>query len=97
MKKLLKSGICGSMNSARMHCSRLTWSNSAAGKKKRKKFRKRRCSYNSNPNGHIVGTQSDELQRISDLRLSFMVMQYPILFPFGEDGFYIGIPYLYIK
>ena len=22
-----------------------------------------------------------------------MVMQYPILFPFGEDGFYIGIPY----
>ena len=47
--------------------------------------------------GIIVETQSDELQRISDLRLSFMVMQYPILFPFGEDGFYIGIPYLYIK
>ena len=37
MKKLLKSGICGSVNSTRMHCSRLTWSNSAAGKKTKKK------------------------------------------------------------
>ena len=36
MKKLLKSGICGSVNSARVHYSRLTWSNSAAGKKKKK-------------------------------------------------------------
>ena len=50
MKKSLKSEICGSVNSARMHYSRLTWSNSAAGKKK--KFRKRRHNYNSNPNGH---------------------------------------------
>ena len=30
MKKLLKSGICGSVNSASVHYSRLTWSNSAA-------------------------------------------------------------------
>ena len=37
MKKLLKSGICGSVNSTWMHCSRLTWSNSAAGKKKKSK------------------------------------------------------------
>ena len=43
--------------------------------------------------GIIVETQSDGLQRISDLRPSFMAMHYPILFPFGEDGFYIGIPY----
>ena len=41
----------------------------------------------------VVETQSDGLQRITDLHLSFMAMQYPILFPFGEDGFYIGIPY----
>ena len=34
MKKLLKSGICGSVNNAWMHCSWLTWSNSAAGTKK---------------------------------------------------------------
>ena len=37
MKKLLKSGICGSMNSAWVYCSRLTWSNSAVGKQKKKK------------------------------------------------------------
>ena len=35
MKKLLKSEICESVNSARVHCSWLTWSNSAAGKKKK--------------------------------------------------------------
>ena len=39
-KKVLKSEICGSMNSAWMHCSRLTWSNSAAGTKKKKKKQK---------------------------------------------------------
>ena len=37
MKKLLKSEICGSVNNARVHCSRLTWSNSAARKEKKKK------------------------------------------------------------
>ena len=36
MKNLLKSGICRSVNSARVHCSQLTWSNSAAEKKKKK-------------------------------------------------------------
>ena len=54
------------------------------------------CSDLTGTNGErgiIVETQSDGLQRISDLHPSFMVMQYPILFPFGEDGFYIGIPY----
>ena len=30
MKKLLKSEICGSVNSARMHCSWKTWSKVAA-------------------------------------------------------------------
>jgi len=49
----------------------------------------------------ILGEQSDEpserdiivenkdkyLQRISELHPSFMSMQYPLLFPYGEDGF----------
>ena len=37
MKKLLKSGICGFVNSVQMHCSQLTWSNNAVEKKKKKK------------------------------------------------------------
>ncbi|XP_020105809.1 uncharacterized protein LOC109722257 [Ananas comosus] len=33
------------------------------------------------------------LKRISDLHPSFTAMQYPILFPYGEDGFRIGMTY----
>ena len=47
MKKLLKSGICGSVNNAWMH---LTWSNSAAGTKKKKSENANAATYNSNPN-----------------------------------------------
>ena len=55
MKKLLKSGICGSMNSARVHCSWLTWSNSAAGgKKENQKTQSRIQRKMLNPNGHIM-------------------------------------------
>ena len=36
IKKWLKSGICGTMNSAFVHYSRLTWSNSAARTKKKR-------------------------------------------------------------
>ncbi|XP_020265198.1 uncharacterized protein LOC109840825 [Asparagus officinalis] len=32
------------------------------------------------------------LSRISDLHPSFMAMQYPLLFPYGEDGFRLGVP-----
>ncbi|XVF66124.1 hypothetical protein PTKIN_Ptkin10aG0009600 [Pterospermum kingtungense] len=35
----------------------------------------------------IVDHKSLGLQRISDLHPAFMAMQYPILFPYGEDGF----------
>ncbi|XP_020272659.1 uncharacterized protein LOC109847833 [Asparagus officinalis] len=31
------------------------------------------------------------LTRISDLHSSFMAMQYPLLFPYGEDGFRLGV------
>ena len=43
-EKLLKSEVFGSINSAWMHCSRLTWSNSAAGTQK-KKVKKRKRNY----------------------------------------------------
>ena len=43
-EKLLKSEVFGSMNSAWMHCSWLTWSNNAAGTQK-KKVKKRKRNY----------------------------------------------------
>jgi hypothetical protein len=33
--------------------------------------------------------------RISEIHLKFMPLQYPLLFPYGEDGFLIEIPYKY--
>ena len=53
MKKLLKSEVYGSVNSAQMHCSWKTWSTTAAGKKKKKrkrmlKKRKRQLSWIQN-------------------------------------------------
>ena len=36
MKKLIKSGVCGSMNSAQMHCLQKNGSTIAAKKKKKK-------------------------------------------------------------
>ncbi|XVF80283.1 hypothetical protein PTKIN_Ptkin15bG0058200 [Pterospermum kingtungense] len=41
----------------------------------------------------IVDHKSLGLQRISDLHPAFMAMQYPILFPYGEDGFHLNIKY----
>ncbi|KAK1561203.1 hypothetical protein Q3G72_035465 [Acer saccharum] len=41
----------------------------------------------------IVDDKSFGLRRISELHPSFMAMQYPLLFQYGEDGFYVGIPY----
>jgi hypothetical protein len=35
----------------------------------------------------IVENKDKQLQRISELHPSFMSMQYPLLFPYGEDGF----------
>lgn len=34
----------------------------------------------------IVLSKSGRLQRISKLHPSYMLLQYPLLFPFGEDG-----------
>ena len=41
----------------------------------------------------IVDHKSNGLQRISDIHPSFMAMQYPLLFPYGEDGYQLGITY----
>ena len=54
MKMLLKSGICGLVSSAWVHCSRLTSSNSAVGTKKKKSENTNTATYNSNPNTYIV-------------------------------------------
>ncbi|RZB58001.1 ATP-dependent DNA helicase PIF1 [Glycine soja] len=35
----------------------------------------------------IVETQNGELQRIHELHPSYVPLQYPLLFPFGEDGY----------
>ncbi|CAH1415138.1 unnamed protein product [Lactuca virosa] len=32
------------------------------------------------------------VRRISELHPSFMALQYPLLFPYGEDGFHLSIP-----
>ena len=42
MKKLIKSDICGSVNSAQMHCLRLKKSAFTAESKKKKKEKKKR-------------------------------------------------------
>uniref|UniRef100_A0A2N9FGK8 Helitron helicase-like domain-containing protein n=1 Tax=Fagus sylvatica TaxID=28930 RepID=A0A2N9FGK8_FAGSY len=41
----------------------------------------------------IVEHTSSGLQRISELHPSFMSLQYPLLFPYGEDGFRTDIIY----
>ena len=41
----------------------------------------------------IVEDKDKQLQRISELHPSFMSMQYPLIFPYGEDGFRSEIPY----
>ncbi|KAL8529957.1 hypothetical protein ACS0TY_007141 [Phlomoides rotata] len=39
----------------------------------------------------ILQTRSGELQRISELHPSYVPLQYPLLFPYGEDGYRLGI------
>ena len=40
----------------------------------------------------IVETKTGRLQRISELHPSYLPLQYPLLFPYGEDGFRLDIP-----
>lgn len=41
----------------------------------------------------VVEYKNMEPQRISEIHPKFMSMQYPLLFPYGEDGFKLEIPY----
>uniref|UniRef100_A0A6N2NIG4 Helitron helicase-like domain-containing protein n=1 Tax=Salix viminalis TaxID=40686 RepID=A0A6N2NIG4_SALVM len=41
----------------------------------------------------IIESSSDTLQRISKLHPKFMALQYPLLFPFGEDGYRTNISF----
>ncbi|KAG2544672.1 hypothetical protein PVAP13_9KG177801 [Panicum virgatum] len=41
----------------------------------------------------IVQDHSCQLQRVKETHCKFMAMQYPLLFPYGEDGFHENIKY----
>jgi hypothetical protein len=41
----------------------------------------------------IVSSKNKGLQRISIFHPAYMALQYPLLFPYGERGFQLGIPY----
>lgn len=41
----------------------------------------------------VIQTRSGQLQQISTLHPAFMALQYPLLFPYGERGFQIGVSY----
>src|SRR5438128_6127809 len=41
----------------------------------------------------IVRTHSNDLRRISIFHPAYMPLQYPLLFPYGERGFQLGIKY----
>lgn len=39
----------------------------------------------------IIQSRTGKLQRISELHPAYLPLQYPLLFPYGEDGFRLGI------
>ena len=41
----------------------------------------------------IIHTHEDKLQRISDIHPKIMALQYPLLFPHGDDGFHVNLQY----
>ncbi|XP_019171191.1 PREDICTED: uncharacterized protein LOC109166756 [Ipomoea nil] len=45
----------------------------------------------------IVQTKGGQLQRISELNPSYLPLQYPLLFPYGEDGYREDIAFSNIK
>jgi hypothetical protein len=42
----------------------------------------------------IIRHRSDTLQRISSLHPAYMALQYPLLFPYAERGFQLGVKYI---
>ncbi|WVZ54142.1 hypothetical protein U9M48_004992, partial [Paspalum notatum var. saurae] len=41
----------------------------------------------------VIEARSGQLQRISALHPAYMALQYPLLFPYGERGFQVGVVY----
>ncbi|XP_021979960.1 uncharacterized protein LOC110876088 [Helianthus annuus] len=41
----------------------------------------------------VIETQTGTLKRISELHPSYLALQYPILFPYGDDGYRVDIPH----
>jgi hypothetical protein len=41
----------------------------------------------------IISKKNKSLQRISIFHPGYVALQYPLLFPYGERGFQLGIPY----
>ena len=39
----------------------------------------------------ILHTKSGQLQRINEMHPAYLALQYPLLFPYGEDGYRIDI------
>ncbi|XP_024015921.1 uncharacterized protein LOC112089176 [Eutrema salsugineum] len=44
----------------------------------------------------IIESRSGRLKRISELHPAYLPLQYPLLFPYGEDGFRLGIDIGYV-
>ncbi|XP_056864414.1 uncharacterized protein LOC130511444 [Raphanus sativus] len=47
---------------------------------------------NMEPRDIVLESTSGKLQRISELHPAYLPLQYPLLFPYGEDGFRLNIP-----
>lgn len=47
---------------------------------------------NKGPRDIILRTRDEGLQRISELHCAYDALQYPLMFPRGEDGYYLTIP-----
>ncbi|CAA0837474.1 Unknown protein, partial [Striga hermonthica] len=45
----------------------------------------------------LVETKSGRLQRINELNASYLALQYPLLLPYGEDGYREDIPFSDLK
>jgi len=41
----------------------------------------------------VIQAKSGHLQHISSLHPAFMSLQYPLLFPYGERGYQVGVVY----
>jgi hypothetical protein len=41
----------------------------------------------------VIETRNRELKRIFELHPAYMTLQYPLLFPYGEGGFHVGVLY----